>query len=850
MSLNTPAGGMARVLTRSHARYVVATIFLCVTVLVAVAATAQLLRSAMAHNARQLLGADLRLQASWPLPSTTPAHSLPDALWRFAQEHLAAPARRLSPSLEFNAMLRPMQSDRSLLVEVKAVAADYPLRGAVQLQHGQTLAAALHEEGIVVEATLLQRLGLTVGQRLELGDAQFTIRGVLAYEPDRLTRLFRLGPSVIIPLQRVAETGLLQMGSRVTQVVAVAVAPGEEASTLAHSVRPEALQRGIRLLTPEQSQPSLQRFLRRFILFLAMTALLTLLLGGLAIQSALAAWLRENRQNIAILKLIGADNPHITRLIVYHVGRLSGWASLGGALLGSALPALLPHILPELLPTDLQYAFPWGLILAGTLFGLLFSLVCVLAPLLWSRRLSPAALFRLSAGGMVADSAAEQHPLAWSISFAVLAGMALAIGLWSGEVRAAVVFVLAVLVALVVAWGGAYGVLWLLRRWPHGPLPWRLACQSLLRRGERQALLLMALAVALGLVSALFFLEDNLNQQLLNRLPQRIPSFFFIDLQPDQVEPFQQIVQRFALPQEESVRLLPTVRGRLQQENRLAIEEDPDQTRHWRQAREYVLTFAEALPSGNRLLHGEWWHTPEALEASVEVEMAKELGWRVGDRIAFMVQGVKVEAVISNLRAVRWSDFSLNFFVIFSPAVLQAIPPVWMASVAVAEAEEEALLTAVTGALPNVTAVATRQVLQTIHDLVQQVAGAARVLAVAALLAGLLLLAVQVGAARRRRRRELALYRLIGATRAEVARILAAEMALLAVVAAVLGVLIGQLLCLLIVRGLFNDLAVVAFWPTVLAVFLGAAVIFAAAWWASQRHLDQPVLATLRAPEG
>jgi putative ABC transport system permease protein len=450
----------------------------------------------------------------------------------------------------------------------------------------------------------------------------------------------------------------------------------------------------------------------------------------------------------------------------------------------------------------------------------------------------------------VAHSAAEQHPLTWTISLGVVACMALAIGLWSGEVRAAVVFVLAVTIALAVAWGGAYGVLWLLRRWPQGPLPWRLACQSLLRRGERQALLLMALAIALGLVNGLFFLEDNLNQQLINRLPQRIPSFFFIDLQPDQVDPFRAIVRRFALAQEESVRLFPTVRGRLQQENRLAIEEDPDQTRHWRQAREYVLTFAEQLPSGNRLLQGQWWSAPEALEASVEVEMAKELGWQVGDHIAFTVQGVTVQALIRNVRAVRWSDFSLNFFVIFSPAVLQAIPPVWLASVAVDEAEEEAVLAAVTGALPNVTAVATRQVLQTIQELVQQVAGAARVLAGAALLAGLLLLGVQVGASRRRRLREMALYRLVGATRSEVARILAAEMAVIAVVAALLGVLIGQLLCMLVVRGMFNDQAVFAVWPTVLAALFGAVVIFVAAWWASQRQLQQPVLALLRAAEG
>ncbi|MBF0184011.1 MAG: FtsX-like permease family protein [Magnetococcales bacterium] len=836
--------------SRSNARYVAASILLCVTVLVAVAATAILLRQAMEINARQLLGADLRLQASWPLPAAEEGSGIPTALLQFAQHHLAGPGRRFSPGLEFAAMLRVAESDRSLLVEVKAVDEAYPLRGQLLLEQEGALQAALQEDGVVVEAGLLQRLDLHVGDAIELGEARFTIRGVLAVEPDRITRLFRLGPRILMPLHRVAATGLLQKGSRVTQVVGVALAAGEQAAEVAHGVRALALQQGIRLFTPEQSQPSVRRFVRRFTLFLGMTALLTLLLSGLAIATALSAWIRENRRNIAILKLLGADHRQVSGQVLAATLAMSWPASLSGALLGSALPALMPYLMPELLPAEVGYRPSLGLAVAGAAFGLLFSLLCVLAPLLWSRRLSPAALFQVSAGSDALRHPPERHLLSWGLLLLLVTALAVAIGVWSGEKRAGWLFALGLGATLAVAWLSAQGVLWLLRRWPHGPLPWRLACQALLRRGERQALVLMALAIALGLVDAVLFLENNLNQQLINRLPQRIPSFFFIDLQPDQVEPFRQLARRYALPQEESVRMFPTVRGRLQHDNPLAIEEDPDQSRTWRQAREYVLTFAEQMPLGNRLLSGQWWSHADAREASVEVELAKEMGWQLGDSIAFTVQGVTVAAKIRNLRAVRWSDFGLNFFVLFSPAVLQDLPYAWLATVAAEAGQEEHLLAEVNRQLPNVTAVATRQVLTTMQGLLQQVATAAQALGVVAVLAGVLLLGVQVTASRRRRIREMAIYRLIGATSAELARILAAEMAIIALVATGMAVGIGYLLTVLVVRGLFNEVAVLDWLPTVLAGVGGGGVIFLAGWLASLHHLQQPVMRVLRTAEG
>ncbi|MEO5351636.1 MAG: ABC transporter permease [Magnetococcus sp. XQGC-1] len=845
MGMVTPRAALALSAARSHGRFFAAAIFLCVTVLVGVTASAQFLRGAMEANARQLLAADLRLQAPLVIPSGGSSEPLPTELLTFAQQQLSGPGRRLSPGLEFSAMARAATGGRSALVEIKAVSADYPLRGRVELEQGGALSDHLIRGGIVVEKGLLNALGVAVGERILLGDASFTITGLLTYEPDRVTHLFALGPRILMPMARVAETGLLQVGSRVNQVVSVRLAEGEEAVAVARALRALPQAATIRVITPEQSQPSVRRFIRRFVLFLGLTSLLTLLVGGMAMSDALAAYLRESRQTLAILKLLGADNRQLARLLLWSILRMVWVPALAGGGLGILLPALLPHLLVGLFPAEAIYRpSPW-LAVGGAGLGMLFSLLCAVGPLWWSRHLSPARLFhntaweeRVTGGG-------------WMGYWPLLGIACVAVGMaaWSGESRFGWVFAGGLGGMLLVAWGMARASLWWLPRLTPRRYEWRLAIHALLRRGGNYGAVLMALGVGLGLVSGVLFLEDSLNQQMVSRLPQRLPSFFFIDIQPDQRPLFQEVAQKFALPQADAVRLFPTIRGRLVS-GTTPVEEDPDQPQSWRKAREYVLTQAAEIPTGNRLVAGSWWTDPTAMEASVEVEMANGLGLQVGDMLTFAIQGVHISARIVNLRAVRWSDLGLNFFVIFSPAVLQDLPVTYMASVVAPEAQEEPLLVAMSSRLPNVTAIATRMVLASVRELLQQLARSVRLLGGAAVLAGLLVLGVSVAASRRRRVHEIALYRLIGTTRGEAARIVAAEHAILGCVSAATGVAIGQLLTALAVRGLLNDLWIFNPWLTLAAFAGGAGVVFLTGWIGSYRELGEPVLRVLQGTTG
>lgn len=816
---------------RSHARFFAAAVWLGVVVLVAVAATANYLEQAVNHHARTLLAADLQLRATAPFPS-------------FVKKHLQAPGRVFAESLEFPAMARLPGSNRSLLIEVKAVAANHPLRGQVILSHGGALSDALANQGAVWEKNGLTRLSLAVGGLFSLGEATFRISDTLEQEPDRVTHPFRWGPRVMIPLERAEKTGLLRFGSRIKHVVSVRLAPGENPESIAKSIQNRAQLQGIRVFSPTNSQRSIRRFMRRFTLFIGLTAMLTLLAGGLAMAGAMGAHLRENRRTVAILKGLGADNSRIRHIFLWQMLFLALPGALLGAAAGIAFPWLLLRLAGNLFATPFPYMPNPLLAFGGALFGVTVAAASALGPLWWTRRVSPALLFRASGWGSVVETPLKT---AWATTIPIIIIPAALISIRAGELKMGALFAVGLTGSLGLVAITAAGGLALLRRLALPTIHWRLAAHALVRRSGGTLTVVMALGLGLGVVIALLLLEQNLDHQIAGPLARRAPSFFFIDIQPNQTAPFRETIVPF-VKKEGDLQMIPVIRGRLTQLKEKAIQ--PDQmTGHpesWRLTREYVLTQSETLPPGNRLSAGRWWDNPNAKEASLEANMAKNLGLAIGDTLTFDIQGIPVSAPITNLRDVRWSDLGLNFFVVFSPAVLKGAPLTHIATVATTPKREEALLAQVTHRFNNITALAVREVMETLQALFKRLANAVRLVAITAVIAGLLVLGVNIAASRRRRSREAAICRLLGATRRHLMHTAAAEFLMLGIVASTAGVAVGQAITALVIKVILDDPWIACPGLTGVAFGMGVLVILVVGLAGSYQELGRPVMQVLR----
>jgi putative ABC transport system permease protein len=290
-------------------------------------------------------------------------------------------------------------------------------------------------------------------------------------------------------------------------------------------------------------------------------------------------------------------------------------------------------------------------------------------------------------------------------------------------------------------------------------------------------------------------LQGVLSRQIDHERRRDAPSFFFLDVQPDQREAFTRLVAETAgVPPA----LTPVVRGRLaaldgERLTRALVDRrrshgDGEDGR-WYFTRDYVLTWSDAPPENNVVTQGRWWNPGARAqpEVSVEETAAKHLGVGLGARLTFDIQGVEIDAVVTSIRRVDWQSLSTNFFMILSPGTLDGAPLTWVASARVPTAAEAALQDRIVATFPNVTAIPLRDVLQRVSGVLSDIAVAVRLVALFTLGAGLVVMTAALTATRSQRLYESVVLRTLGATRGVVARAFAVEYGVLGAVAGVGG---------------------------------------------------------------
>lgn len=755
-----------------HFAHLVACITLGVGALVAVASFASSLERTVGRSARALMGGDVEIRSSQPL---SPA----------GQAVVAGMARDgvlVLPVLELVAM--SAAGGRSQIVELKTVAAGYPFYGDLVTEPAAPLGTLVGRGRALVHPALLQKLGAAVGDRLKIGEADFVISGVIRQEPDRSVGVFSLGPRVMIAPEDLPGTKLVRPGSRVRHRVLFRVPAGTSAETFKDALAARLPDTAARITTYAQAQPGVRRFWDQLTVYLGLTGLVALMVGGIGVATSVRAFVRGKLDTIAVLKCLGAGWRQVLAAYLLQTVLLGLGGSLLGAALGTAAELALVPALSPLLPFPLEASVSLRSVLAGLAMGTGLTLLFALWPLLDIRRVPPALILRRDVEARLPG----RRP--WLAGIPIAAGLA-ALAFWqAGSFKLGGLFV-----------GGLAGALFLLgltarlviagaKRLPRlRSMAWRQAVANVHRPGSHAGVVLVSLGVAVMLVVAVALLEQSLRAELADRGPERSPAFFFIDIQPDQVPPFTRLVTDTAGHAPE---LTPVVRSRLATINGASIADDPRQKREeiWYLSREYVLTWAAEPPAHNPVIAGRWWTAEEARAEpliSVEEEIAKNLGVAIGGTLGFDVQGVTVQARVVNLRRVNWQSFNTNFFVIFSQGALDGAPSTWIATARVAPSDEGPVQSAVTAAFPNVTAIPVREVLERIAAVLDQIALAIRLLAGVSIATGLIVTAGALGVSRHQRLYQSVILKTLGATRGFVARVFAAEYALLGVAAGLCG---------------------------------------------------------------
>ncbi|WP_027580846.1 ABC transporter permease [Bradyrhizobium sp. Ai1a-2] len=699
------------------------------------------------------------------------------------------------------------------LVELKAVDGSYPLLGELTLNPKMPVSDLLAERdgvfGAGVDSTLLARLDLKLGDDVTIGGATFQVRSVIESEPDKLVGGVGLGPRFLASEAGLRATGLLQPGSLVRWVYRVklpANANDDRATTTfmdsARNALPEA---GWEIRSRDNASPQLERNINRFTQFLTLVGLAALLVGGVGVANAVKSHIDRRRDVIASFKALGATGRDVFTIYLTQVIVLATIGSVIGLALGAALPFVIVGVFGKLLPLPVVPALHPDELALSFVYGLLTALAFGLWPLGRVHDVPVAALFRDTV-------ASEWHRPRWSylaLMAAVIALLiAVAIGL-SYDKRVAAVFVASSIAVFVLLRLIAAGLMALARRLPRSRITMvRLAVANIHRPGALTPSVVLSLGLGLAVLVTITQIDGNLRRQFLAALPDRAPSFFFIDIPSTEADRFSAFLKETT--PDGTVEDVPMLRGRIVAARGVKADElKPALDAEWVLQSDRGLTYTGEVPKGSKIVEGEWWgadyHGPPLV--SMEKKIADGLRLKIGDEIVVNVLGRDISAKIANLRNIDWQGLGINFVLVFSPNAFKGAPHSHVATLTEAHpspSDDARIIKQVADAFPMVTSVRVREALETIGSVVTNLVLAIRGASAVTLISAILVLGGALAAGHRHRVYDAVILKTLGATRVRLLGAYALEYLMIGFATALFGVFAGSIAAWLIVTRLMT----------------------------------------------
>src|SRR4051812_24789852 len=699
------------------------------------------------------------------------------------------------------------------LVELKAVDNTYPLLGEVTLDPKMPVPDLLSERdgafGAAADATLLARLDLKIGDRVSVGSATFQIRSVVGAEPDKLAGGVGFGPRFLVSEAGLRATDLLQPGSLVRWIYRVKLpdnaADDRAAQTLAGDARTALPEAGWGNRPPSNASPQLERTLNRFSPFLPLVGLAALLVGGVGVANAVKSHIDRRRDVIATFKAVGATGRDVFTIYLTQVTMLAVIGSLIGLAAGAALPYLIVGLFGKLLPLPVVPALHPDQLALSLVYGLLTALAFGLWPLGRVHDVPVAALFREAV-------VSEWHRPRWRylalMAVVILALIAIAIGL-AYDKRVATAFVASSIAVFALLRGIAAAVMAVARRLPRSRFTMlRLAIANIYRPGALTPSVVMSLGLGLAVLVTITQIDGNLRRQFLAALPDRAPSFFFIDIPTTEADRFGAFLKTAA--PNSTVEDVPMLRGRIVAAGGVRADElKPTQDTEWVLQSDRGLTYTAEVPKGSKVVEGDWWPADYSGPplVSMEKKIADGMKLKIGDEIVVNVLGRDIPARIANLRNVDWQGLGINFVLVFSPNAFKGAPHSHVATLTETHpdaAGDARIINQVADAFPMVTSVRLREALETIGTVASNRVLAIRGASAVTLVSALLVLGGALSAGHGPRVYDAVILKTLGATRVRLLGAYALEYLMIGFATAVFGVIAGSVAAWLIVTGLMT----------------------------------------------
>ena len=728
-------------------------------------------------NGRVFLGGDAQIELTYRQANAQ------EEAW------MARQSRAQSQIIDFRSMAVAPATNKRILTQVKAVDSAYPLVGTVTLSGNMGLPEAFAGRdglpGVILAPALLRRLNINLGDQVQFGQKRFVVMATLLKEPDNFGN-FALGPRSLVLTKDLEGSGLLAAGTLFSSKYRLLLEDGRDLDQAQQSFDKDWPGTGAKWKDARKASPGADRMIERMSRFLILIGLSGLVVGGIGVSAAVQAFVAKKTGHIAVLKTLGATPSQIFWIYTVQIAVYTGLSVVLGLLLGALAPFAARPFLPDnLAEVALISIYPSALIEAAV-YGCLAAAIFSIWPLAQTEHIRPAHLF---SGGAAAQWPARRYLLvqgallaaalfgavqfsgSWTMTFWLLSGIAISLlilAMISGAFQITLKRIMR---------GAAF----------QGRLPLRAALSALASGSERTGSVVMGIGLGLTVLAAVGQIDGNLRRSITQSLPDKAPSFFFLDIQSGQLPEFNRRLAEN--PAVRKVETAPMLRGLVTKINEQpAAEVGGD---HWVLRGDRGISYADGLPEKTKITAGQWWGEGYSgpPQISFAAEEAEEIGIGLGDQLTLNVLGRDITATITSLREVDFSTAGMGFVILLNEAALKGAPHSHIATVYAEASAEIPILDELNQAFPNVTGIQIREAAALVTGVVSSIASAASIGALATLVTGFLILIGAAAASTAQRAYESAILKTLGATRREILTSFALRSAMIGALAA--GVALG-----------------------------------------------------------
>ncbi|MFP3352816.1 FtsX-like permease family protein [Pseudoalteromonas sp. SIMBA_153] len=660
----------------------------------------------------------------------------------------------------FDTML--FANDEMQFSSVKAASNSYPLKGQLKVKSGlnaetEVAPGAPSPGNVWLSESVFYSLNINVGDQVELGAALFNVEKVIVEEPDAPFNVFSSSRRVLINIDDVPKTEVIQPGSRVFYRQLYA---GDETdiNSFYDWLKPQ-LKENQNWYGVKDRQSPISNSLNRAESFLLLAGLLGIILAAVAIAVSAKRYCERQYDPVAMMKTLGGSRDMIRKIYLMHLLMVCTMAVVVGLAIGYVLQEVATGYLAKSMGTELPMAGfkPWLVAIStGVICAVMFSI----KPLLDLFDIPPLRVLRRNLGDRLAVSkihlglsALTVFLLMWLFSNNIKITLILFVS------TLALILVLFLISKLIFGGGRKLGL--------KPSNSWSLAIASIQKRANVNAVQLISFSLAIKLLLFLIVLKNDIISDWQSQLPSDAPNAFLVNITQNELDPVNEYLAQKGIQVSE---FYPTIRGRVNAVNGEAVarevslqdNEKKDEEARSGIGRELNLTWLDDVPSQNDIIDGQWFGDDAVAEASLEESMMQRLDVKLGDTLTFLIGAQSFDAKITSVRKVNWATLKPNFFIILSPDVLSDFPATYISSVRI-EPEQKRDFSQLLRTYPTITAIDVDNFVKQIQSTIEQVSLAIGFVLAIVVLCGALVLISQVQASLGERMQEIVILRTLGA---------------------------------------------------------------------------------------